>query len=133
MLQHFKVSTITQPEPASTLLLNGTGASKLESESPLAPSSQSQPAKTLSQSQETSKRTSLASLQAFNNTGVLTHRGQTLQAYVGAPKSPQPARPKAHTVGKDVKSGKPANVWRAHRLGKAENVSVFRLNNFRDF
>lgn len=103
MLQHFKVSTVTQPEPALTLLLNGTSAS-----------SQSQPAKTSSQNQETPKRTSMSSLQAFNNTGVLPHRGQTLQADVGPPRSPQPARPKAHTIGKDVKCGKPANDWRAH-------------------
>lgn len=94
-----EVSTVTQPEPALTLLLNGTSASKLESESPPTPSSQSQPAKTSLQSQETPKRTSMSSLQAFNNTGVLPHRGQTLQADVGPPRSPQPARPKAHTIG----------------------------------
>lgn len=106
MLQHFKVSTVTNPEPAWTSLLNGTSASKLESESPPTSDSQSQPAKTSSQSQETPKRTTLSTLQAFNNTGALTHRGQTLQADVGTPRSPQPARPKAHTIGKDVKFGK---------------------------
>lgn len=98
-----EVSTATHPEPASTPLLNGTSsttsASKLESEPPVTSASPTQPAKTSSQSQETPKRTSLGPLQAFNNPGVLLHRGQMLQADVGRPRSPQPPRPKAHTIG----------------------------------
>lgn len=102
-MQHFKVSTAAHPEPASTPLLNGTSsttsASKLESEPPVTSTSQTPPAKTSSQSQESPKRTSLGTLQAFNNPGVLIHRGQMLLADVGHPRSPQPPRPKAHTIG----------------------------------
>lgn len=108
MMQHFKVSTAAQPEPASTPLLNGTSsttsASKPESEPPVTSTSPTQPAKTSSQSQETPKRTTLGTLQAFNNPGVLIHRGQMLQADVGRPRSPQPPRPKAHTIGEVWKS-----------------------------
>lgn len=126
-----KVSAVTHPEPASTPLSNGTGSSpsrsQLEPEPRPPPASLTQPAKTSSQSLETPKRASLGPPQAFN-------RGQALQADVGAPRSPQPARPKAHSIGEGLKCGNPANtdVRKACTLEKAGNVKDFGMTNFTD-
>lgn len=73
---------------------------------PAAALAQTQPAKAASQRQETSKRASLGIPQAFCNTAAQTHRNQTPQgAGVGLPRSPQPMRPKSHTIGEDKQTG----------------------------
>ncbi|XP_070707728.1 actin filament-associated protein 1-like 2 [Pempheris klunzingeri] len=105
----------TEPEP--TPVLNGTSStsatSKPEQECPLTPTSpqpQTQQVKTSSQSQETPKRTTLAIPQAFSSSGVQIQKGPTFQTAAGFPHSPQPLRPKAHTIGcsgaVEVKLGK---------------------------
>ncbi|XP_044033635.1 actin filament-associated protein 1-like 2 isoform X2 [Siniperca chuatsi] len=93
-------------EPDSTPVLNGTSStsatSKPEQECPLTPTPpqpQTQPVKTSSQSQESPKRTSLGIPQAFISSGVQIHKGPTFQSASGLPHSPQPLRPKAHTIG----------------------------------
>ncbi|KAM4524886.1 actin filament-associated protein 1-like 2 isoform 2-T2 [Odontesthes bonariensis] len=106
-------------EPESTPVLNGlsspSGTSKSEQQRPLTPTPpqpQTQPVKTSSQSQETPKKTSLGIPQAFNSSGTQIQKGQVAQtaATTSLPHSPQPARPKAHTIGcpgsVEVKLGK---------------------------
>ncbi|XP_038591697.1 actin filament-associated protein 1-like 2 isoform X1 [Micropterus salmoides] len=93
-------------EPESAPMLNGTSstsaACKPEEErppTPTPPRPQTQPVKTSSQSQETPKRTSLGITQTFLSSGVQVHKGQTFPTASGLPHSPQPMRPKAHTIG----------------------------------
>lgn len=114
MMRHLQVTANAHPEPASAPAVNGTsstsGASKPEPEhmtlTPTAVQPQTQPAKAASQSQETSKRASLGIPQAFYNTAVQTHRSQALQSTGGGlPRSPQPTRPKAYTIGEDKQTG----------------------------
>ncbi|XP_076616747.1 actin filament-associated protein 1-like 2 isoform X2 [Chaetodon auriga] len=97
-----EVISTNHPEPDS--MSNGTSStsstSKPEQGCPLTPTPpqpQTQPVKT--SSQETPKRTSLGIPQAFNSSGTQIHKGLTVQAAAGLPHSPQPQRPKAHTIG----------------------------------
>ncbi|XP_041830457.1 actin filament-associated protein 1-like 2 isoform X2 [Melanotaenia boesemani] len=107
----------TPAEPDSTPELNGlstvSATSKPEQQPPASTLSQPhpQPAKILSQSQETPKRTSLGLPQAFSCSGTQIHKGQAAHnAATILPRSPQPLRPKAHTIGSpgsvEVKLGK---------------------------
>ncbi|TKS89619.1 Actin filament-associated protein 1-like 2 [Collichthys lucidus] len=99
-----EVISTDRTEPDTTPVLNGTSptsaTSKPEQERPQTPSPasqpQTQPVKTSSQSQETPKRTSLGIPQAFSSSGVQIHKVQTA---AGFPHSPQPLRPKSHTIG----------------------------------
>ncbi|XP_030610643.1 actin filament-associated protein 1-like 2 isoform X1 [Archocentrus centrarchus] len=104
-------------EPESTPALNGTNlvsaAGKPEQEGAQIPTPsqpQTQPVKTSSQSQETTKKTSLGIPQAFNSFGAHIHKGPTSHPAAASPHSPQPLRPKAHTIGcssaVEVKLGK---------------------------
>lgn len=80
----------TEPDstPASNASTSSSGTGKPKQERPPTPTQQ---AKTPPQSQETPKRTSLGIPQTFNSPGVQIHKG--------LPHSPQPSRPKAHTIG----------------------------------
>ncbi|XP_027145388.1 actin filament-associated protein 1-like 2 isoform X2 [Larimichthys crocea] len=99
-----EVISTDRTEPDTTPVLNGTSptsaTSKPEQERPPTPSPasqpQTQPVKTSSQSQETPKRMSLGIPQAFSSSGVQIHKVQTA---AGFPHSPQPLRPKSHTIG----------------------------------
>ncbi|KAF1373855.1 hypothetical protein PFLUV_G00243260 [Perca fluviatilis] len=94
-----EVISTNRTEPDSTPVFNGTSStsvSKPEQEQPPTPQ-QPQPVKTSSQSQDTPKRTSLGIPQVFSSSGVQIHKGPTVSA--GLPHSPQPLRPKAHTIG----------------------------------
>lgn len=95
-------------EPDSMPALNGTNlasaTSKPEQEraqTPTPSQPQTQPVKTSTQSQETTKKTSLGITQAFNSFGGQIHKGPTSHTAAVHPHSPQPARPKAHTIGQD--------------------------------
>lgn len=86
--------------------LNGTNVasatSKPEQEraqTPTPSQPQTQPVKTSTQSQETTKKTSLGITQAFNSFGGQIHKSPTSHTAAARPHSPQPARPKAHTIG----------------------------------
>ncbi|XP_031170996.2 actin filament-associated protein 1-like 2 [Sander lucioperca] len=96
-----EVISTNRTEPDSTPVLNGTSStfvSKPEQEQPPTPTPQQpQPVKTSSQSQDTPKRTSLGIPQVISSSGVQIHKGPTVSA--GLPHSPQPLRPKAHTIG----------------------------------
>ncbi|XP_070782688.1 actin filament-associated protein 1-like 2 [Enoplosus armatus] len=101
-----EVISTNRTELDSTPVLNGTSStpatSKPEQERPLTPTPlqpQTQPVKASSQSQETPKRTSLGIPQAFISSGVQIHKGPAFQTASGLPHSPQPLRPKAHTIG----------------------------------
>uniref|UniRef100_A0A8C3AMD9 Actin filament associated protein 1 like 2 n=3 Tax=Cyclopterus lumpus TaxID=8103 RepID=A0A8C3AMD9_CYCLU len=94
---------------------NGTSSTSVTSKpeqehppTPTPPLPQNQPVKTLSQSQETPKRTSVGIPQAFSSAGVQINKGPTVSAVL--PNSPHPLRPKAHTMGcpgaVEVKLGK---------------------------
>ncbi|XP_026171279.1 actin filament-associated protein 1-like 2 isoform X2 [Mastacembelus armatus] len=102
--QNKEVSTTNPPAP--TPVINGTGStsanSKPEQERPLTPTPpqpHTQVVKTLSQNQETPKKISLGISQAFNFSGGQIQKGPTVQTASGLPHSPQPLRPKAHTIG----------------------------------
>ncbi|KAG7227914.1 hypothetical protein INR49_013708 [Caranx melampygus] len=103
-----EISPTNSSEPESTPVLNGTSQTSAISKpdppcppnpTPQPQQSQTQPLKTTSQSQETPKRTSLGIPQAFITSGGQTHKGPVAQTGAGFPNSPQPLRPKAHTVG----------------------------------
>ncbi|XP_054878619.1 actin filament-associated protein 1-like 2 isoform X2 [Poeciliopsis prolifica] len=99
-----EATSTNRTEPDSSLLLNGpnsaSSSSKAEQRRSRSPS-QCQPIKT--QSQETSKRSSLGVPLAFSLPGAQ-------KSPTGLPHSPQPARPKAHTIGSssavEIKLGK---------------------------
>ncbi|XP_016517381.1 actin filament-associated protein 1-like 2 isoform X3 [Poecilia formosa] len=99
-----EVTSTNRTEPESSPVLNGPNSasspSKAEQQRSRSPS-QPQPVKT--QSQETSKRSSLGVPQAFSLPGAQ-------KSPAGFPHSPQPARPKAYTIGSssavEVKLGK---------------------------
>uniref|UniRef100_A0A3B4EYF3 Actin filament-associated protein 1-like 2 n=1 Tax=Pundamilia nyererei TaxID=303518 RepID=A0A3B4EYF3_9CICH len=98
--------------PDSMPALNGTNlasaTSKPEEEraqTPTPSQPQTQPVKTSTQSQETTKKTSLGITQAFNSFGGQIHKGPTSHTAAVHPHSPQPARPKAHTIV-EIKLGK---------------------------
>lgn len=105
----FQVSPTNSSEPEPTPVFNGTSQTNATSkpDPPCPPNptpqpsqqSQSQPVKTTSQSQETPKRTSLGIPQAFNASAGQAHKGPVVHTGAGFPNSPQPMRPKAHTVG----------------------------------
>ncbi|CAI5658880.1 unnamed protein product [Oreochromis niloticus] len=93
-------------EPDSMPALNGTNVasatSKPEQEraqTPTPSQPQTQPVKTSTQNQETTKKTSLGITQAFNSFGGQIHKSPTSHTAAARPHSPQPARPKAHTIG----------------------------------
>uniref|UniRef100_UPI0037E88B4D actin filament-associated protein 1-like 2 n=1 Tax=Semicossyphus pulcher TaxID=241346 RepID=UPI0037E88B4D len=100
--QSKEVTSANRTEPESTPELNGTSSTRQEQERPPTPNppqAQTQPPKTSSLSQETPKRT-LEIPQVFNpssSSGVQIHNKSLLPA--GFPQSPQPMRPKAHTIG----------------------------------
>lgn len=103
----FQVSSTNPPESIPELNeTNSTSAnSKPEQErspTPTLPQPQTQPAKTTCQSQEAPKRRNIP--QAFGSPGGQIHKGPTA---AGFPHSPQPMRPKAHTIGE----GKNCNRW----------------------
>ncbi|XP_061564975.1 actin filament-associated protein 1-like 2 isoform X2 [Cololabis saira] len=94
------------PEPDSTPVLNGPSTecstTKPEQQRPPTPTptqSQNQPVKTSPQSQESPKRATLGLPQAFNSSGAQIHKSLAAQTSAGLPHSPQPARPKGHTIG----------------------------------
>ncbi|XP_043958005.1 actin filament-associated protein 1-like 2 isoform X2 [Gambusia affinis] len=97
-------TSTNRTEPDSSPVLNGPNSgfssSKAEQQRSRSPS-QPQPVKT--QSQETSKRSSLGIPQAFSLPGAQ-------KSPSGLPHSPQPARPKAYTIGSssavEIKLGK---------------------------
>ncbi|XP_023196465.1 actin filament-associated protein 1-like 2 isoform X6 [Xiphophorus maculatus] len=99
-----EATSTNRTEPDSTPVLNGpnsaSSSSKAEQQRSRSPS-QSQPVKT--QSQETSKRSSLGVPQGFTLPGAQ-------KCPTGLPHSPQPTRPKAHTIGSssavEIKLGK---------------------------
>ncbi|XP_032430190.1 actin filament-associated protein 1-like 2 isoform X7 [Xiphophorus hellerii] len=99
-----EATSTNRTEPDSTPVLNGpnsaSSSSKAEQQRSRSPS-QSQPVKT--QSQETSKRSSLGVPQGFSLPGAQ-------KCLTGLPHSPQPTRPKAHTIGSssavEIKLGK---------------------------
>ncbi|KAG7507928.1 hypothetical protein JOB18_049254 [Solea senegalensis] len=97
-----EVSSSNSPEPEPMPASNETqsstsAASKPEQVSSPSPSpQQTPPLKTTSQSQETPKRTSVEIPQAFTSS---VHKGGTALTASGFPHSPQPLRPKAHTIG----------------------------------
>ncbi|XP_041671198.1 actin filament-associated protein 1-like 2 isoform X2 [Cheilinus undulatus] len=107
---------VTSTEP----VLNGTSSatSKPEQECPSTPNTpqqQTQPVKPLSQNQETPKRTleipQVFSSSSSTSSGVQTNnKGLGMQNTTGLPHSPQPLRPKSHTIGcpgaVEVKLGK---------------------------
>ncbi|KAM6897025.1 actin filament-associated protein 1-like 2 [Xenentodon cancila] len=111
-----EVISMNLTEPDSTPVLNGPSAESSTTKpelqrppTPTPPQSQTQPVKTSPPSQETPKRASLGLPQAFNSSGV--HKSPAAQTSAAAlPHSPQPARPKAHTIGShsavEVKLGK---------------------------
>ncbi|XP_071319725.1 actin filament-associated protein 1-like 2 isoform X1 [Trachinotus anak] len=98
-VKEFSPANTSEPEP--TPVLNGTSATgKPEQACPPPPTPQpqqpqTQPPKPTSQSQETPKRMSLGIPQVFNSSGGQAHKGPA----AGFPQSPQPQRPKAHTIG----------------------------------
>ncbi|XP_053269916.1 actin filament-associated protein 1-like 2 isoform X2 [Pleuronectes platessa] len=103
----------SEPEPTPDLYETSlpSAASKPEPTRPSTPTpqhAQLQPLKTTSQSQETSKRMSLGIPPVFSSPG--GHKGPTGHTAAGFPHSPQPLRPKAHTMGSpgavEVKLGK---------------------------
>ncbi|XP_035001269.1 actin filament-associated protein 1-like 2 isoform X2 [Hippoglossus stenolepis] len=103
----------SEPEPTPGLYETSltSAVSKPELTRPSTPTpqhAQLQPLKTTSQSQETSKRMSLGIPPAFSSPG--GHKGPTGHTAAGFPQSPQPLRPKAHTMGSpgavEVKLGK---------------------------
>nr|XP_019938215.1 PREDICTED: actin filament-associated protein 1-like 2 [Paralichthys olivaceus] len=113
--QDNEVTSTNPSEPEPTPVLNGTSltsaASKPEQTRPTTPTPQQAPPQSLkptSQSLETPKRTSLGIPSAFSSPG--GHKGQTGHTTAGFPHSPQPLRPKAHTIGSpgavEVKLGK---------------------------
>ncbi|XP_013863040.1 actin filament-associated protein 1-like 2 [Austrofundulus limnaeus] len=105
-------------EPDSAPALNGptstSAASKPEQQSSPTPNCallQPPQAMTSSQGQESSKRFSLGVSQAFSSTGAQIQKSPVVQTVSNLfPKSPQLARPKAHTIGSssavEVKLGK---------------------------
>ncbi|CAG5906282.1 unnamed protein product [Menidia menidia] len=106
--QNKEITSTSCNEPESTTVLNGlnspSASNKPEQQAPQSPAPphlQSSPVKTPFQSQETPKKTSLEIPQAFSSPGTQIQKGQVAQtaAAVTHPHSPQPARPKAHTVG----------------------------------
>ncbi|CAJ1081035.1 actin filament-associated protein 1-like 2 isoform X1 [Xyrichtys novacula] len=115
--QNNEVTSTNPAEPEPTPALNGTSAAAGKPElerppSPNTPQQQSQPVKTLSQNQETPKRT-LEIPQVFNSpsSGVQIHsKSLVVPNASGFPQSPQPLRPKSHTIGcsgaVEVKLGK---------------------------
>lgn len=96
-----EVTSINRTEPDSTPVVNVpnslTSSGKQEQQRSQSPQ-QTPPVKTPSQCQETSKRNSLGIPQAFSSPGAQMHKGPTT-AGAWLPHSPQPARPKAHTIG----------------------------------
>ncbi|XP_065805678.1 actin filament-associated protein 1-like 2 isoform X3 [Labrus bergylta] len=107
--QHKEVTSSDSTEPESMPELNGTSSatSKPEQELPLIPNlpqPQTQPVRISSQSQETPKRT-LGIPQVFNSSsssssGMQIHnKTPVVQTGSGFPQSPQPLRPKSHTIG----------------------------------
>lgn len=111
-MHQFQDISTDHTEPDSTPVLNGasstSAAGKPEQERPLTPTPpqpQTQPVKTSCQSQETPKRTSLGIPQALSTSGVQILKGLTLHTAAGLPRSPQPMRPKAHTIGEAEKIG----------------------------
>ncbi|XP_077959640.1 actin filament-associated protein 1-like 2 isoform X2 [Gasterosteus aculeatus] len=97
----------------STPVSNGTcpHSRKPEQEPPVTPAQPQPPTqavKTLPQSQETPKRTSVGIPQAFCSSGPQINKGLPVSA--GLTQSPHPLRPKAHTMGSpgavEVKLGK---------------------------
>ncbi|KAM6898578.1 actin filament-associated protein 1-like 2 isoform 1-T1 [Lycodopsis pacificus] len=101
----------TEATPVSDGTSSQSVTSKPEQENaatPTPPQPQTQPVKTLSQSQETPKRTSVGIPQAFSSSGVQINKGPSGSA--GLPHSPHALRPKAHTMGcpgaVEVKLGK---------------------------
>ncbi|XP_040922772.1 actin filament-associated protein 1-like 2 isoform X2 [Toxotes jaculatrix] len=112
-----EVSSTNPSEPEPTPVSNETSLTSATSKrEPVCPptstpqQSQTQPLKTTSQSQETNKRMSLGIAQALNSAGGQTQKGSTVHTGAGFPHSPQPLRPKAHTIGcssaVEVKLGK---------------------------
>ncbi|KAM9837249.1 actin filament-associated protein 1-like 2 [Aulostomus maculatus] len=102
------VKEVILTEPESTPVINGTSATSStnnaeqeRSPTPTQPQLQTQPAKTLTQIQEPTKR-------AFSPGQI--HKGLTSQTPAGFPHSPQPLRPKAFSLGcpspVEVKLGK---------------------------
>lgn len=111
-MHQFQDISSDHTEPDSTPVLNGasstSAAGKPEQERPLTPTPpqpQTQPVKTSCQSQETPKRTSLGIPQALSTSGVQILKGLALHTAAGLPRSPQPMRPKAHTIGEAEKIG----------------------------
>ncbi|KAF0025455.1 hypothetical protein F2P81_022336 [Scophthalmus maximus] len=91
-----------EPTPASSDPSLSPAASKQEQASPPAPSPQeyqAQPLKPACQSQEAPKRMSLGIPQAFASSGAPVLKGPPVHTAAGFPHSPQPLRPKAHTMG----------------------------------
>ncbi|MEQ2211318.1 hypothetical protein XENOCAPTIV_024024 [Xenoophorus captivus] len=117
-VKEVKVTSTNCTEPDSSPVLNGpdstSSSSKPDqqrSQSPAAIQPQTQPVKTPSESREISKRSSLGFPQAFNLPKAQIHKGPTSQTAAAVlPHSPQPARPKAHTIGAssavEIKLGK---------------------------
>lgn len=113
-------------------MLNGTSptsaTSKPEQERPPTPSPasqpQTQPVKTSSQSQETPKRMSLGIPQAFSSSGVQIHKVQTA---AGFPHSPQPLRPKSHTIGKGKKQAQCVRFFRKKCLTRMNFIEQMQL------
>ncbi|XP_056221885.1 actin filament-associated protein 1-like 2 isoform X1 [Seriola aureovittata] len=103
-----EVSPTNSSEPEPTPVLNGTSLTPAtcKPEQACPPTTTPQPQqsqpnqlKTTSQSQETPKRMNLGIPQAFNSPGGQAHKGPAVHTAAGFPHSPQPLRPKAHTVG----------------------------------
>uniref|UniRef100_A0A3P8THS8 Actin filament-associated protein 1-like 2 n=1 Tax=Amphiprion percula TaxID=161767 RepID=A0A3P8THS8_AMPPE len=102
----------SEPTPPLNGINSASATSKPAQEPPQTPTpTQTQPVKTSPQSQETPKRTSLGIPQAPSSPGGQIHKTLTAQSSAAArPHSPQPLRPKAHTIGcpgaVEVKLGK---------------------------
>ncbi|XP_028286897.1 actin filament-associated protein 1-like 2 [Parambassis ranga] len=101
---------VTLTEPQATPALNGITALSEPERSPTPPQPQTDPVKTSPQSQETPKRTSVGIPQVFNSSAGQIPKSLTAPTAALHPQSPQPARPKAYSIGcpgaVEVKLGK---------------------------
>uniref|UniRef100_A0A3Q2DEV1 Actin filament-associated protein 1-like 2 n=1 Tax=Cyprinodon variegatus TaxID=28743 RepID=A0A3Q2DEV1_CYPVA len=112
-----EVPATNRTEPDSTVVTNGPNSafsSKPNQQRSFSPTSivaQTQPTKTSSPGQDISKRNSLGVPRAYSPPAAQTHKGGTTHTTASwIPNSPQPGRPKAHTIGSssgfEIKLGK---------------------------
>lgn len=115
----------------STPVSNGTcpHSRKPEQEPPVTPAQPQPPTqavKTLPQSQETPKRTSVGIPQAFCSSGPQINKGLPVSA--GLTQSPHPLRPKAHTMGEDQNTPSSSLSTHTHTYLGGNGLTIVFLN-----